>query len=230
MPPTTTDPEQRQRRRVPGRTPYIPLPTNGIDGRDMRAKKPPLLSFLLRMETLRHIARIVSLVALDLAGVFLAIFTALALKAAVREEFDAARAWHGTKDIVAFAGLVTILLFARSGLYAGRAERPGLTRIAASLTQVMAVAVVFAVVNGEHFSSYYVFFGSLVFALLYISSLRVLYERATGAILRAAGYQRRAVLVGTGPHIEAVAHALADAPPPPGQPFGYISRTPRPHN
>ena len=78
MPPTTTDPEQRQRRRLARRTPYIPLPTNGIDGRDMRAKKPPLLSFLLRMETLRHIARVVSLVALDLAGVFLAIFTALA--------------------------------------------------------------------------------------------------------------------------------------------------------
>src|SRR5256714_5254610 len=230
MPPTSTEEQRRARRRGHRATPYIPLPPNGIDGRDVRAKKPPLLSFLLRMETLRHVARVASLVALDLGGVFIAIFTALALKAAVRDEFDAARAWHGTKDIVAFAGLVTVLLFARSGLYAGRAERPGFTRIVASLTQVAVVALLFAVVNGERFSSYYVFYGSLFFAVLYISSLRVLYEHATGAILRAAGYQRRAVLVGTGAHIEAVAHALADAPPPPGQPFGYISRTPRPHN
>ena len=33
----------------------------------------------------------------------------------------------------------------------------------------------------------------------------------TGVLLRAAGYQRRAVLVGTGEHIEAVAHALRDS-------------------
>src|SRR4051812_22917224 len=113
MPPTPTD-EQQERQPRPRRaaTPYIPPPPNGIDGRDVRAKKPPLLSFLLRMETLRHIARIVSLLALDLGGVVLAIFTALALKAAVRDEFDFTRAWHGTKDIVAFAGLVTVLLFA----------------------------------------------------------------------------------------------------------------------
>ena len=40
--------------------------------------------------------------------------------------------------------------------------------------------------------------------------LRYLYERTTGAILRAAGHQRRAVLVGTGKHIREVAHALED--------------------
>src|SRR5205814_8510645 len=102
-----------------------------------------------------------------------------ALKAAVRDEFNAPAAWHGTEDIVAFAALVTVLLFARSGLYAGRAERPGLTRIVASLTQVAVVALLFAVINGEQFSSYYVFYGSLLFAVIYVSSLRMLYERAT---------------------------------------------------
>src|SRR2546423_3067521 len=226
MSPTSTQ-DQRTRRAA---TPYVRLPRNGPNGRDVRAKRPPLLSFLLRMETLRRLARVFSLLALDVGGVFLAIYTALGLKAVVLGDFEAQRVWDGTTEIVAFACLVTVLLFARSGLYAGRAERPGLTRIVASLSQVAVVALLFAVVNGERFSSYYVFYGSLFFAVLYISSLRVLYEHATGAILRAAGYQRRAVLVGTGAHIEAVAHALADAPPPPGQPFGYISRTPRPHN
>src|SRR4051812_13276435 len=229
---TETDQQEAQpHRRWPRRsTPYIPLPRNGIDGRDVRAKRPPLLSFLLRMETLRRLARIISLLALDLAGVVAAIFTALALKAAVRDEFDPSRAWHGTKDIAAFACLVTVLLFARSGLYAGRAERPGLTRIVASLTQVAVVALLFAVVNGEQFSSYYVFYGSLFFAVLYVSLLRVLYDRATGLILRAAGYQRRAVLVGSGAHIEAVAHALSDAAHSPVDLIGFISLSPRPDN
>ena len=58
------------------------------------------------------------------------------------------------------------------------------------------VALIFALVNGEDFSSYYIFYGSLVFAILIVSLLRWSYERATGVILRAAGYQRRAVLVG----------------------------------
>ena len=137
---------------------------------------------------------------------------------------------EGTRSILAFAYLLTALLFARSGLYAERSQRPGLSRIVGSLFQVAFVALIFAVVSGEHFSSYYIFYGSLAFALLYVSSLRYLYERATGAILRAAGYQRRAVLVGTGKHIHDVAHALADAPHSPIEVVGFVSPEPLPPN
>jgi exopolysaccharide biosynthesis polyprenyl glycosylphosphotransferase len=226
MPPFTSE----QQRGSSPEAPYIAAPRNGIEGRDVRSKRPPLLSFLLRLETLRRLGRVVSLLALDLAGVFLAIFTAIALKAWVRGDLDATQVWHGTKDIVAFACLVTVLLFARSGLYAGRAERPGLTRIVGSLFQVAFVALIFAVVNGERFSSYYIFYGSLFFAVAYVSSLRFLYERITGLLLRAAGYQRRAVLVGTGAHIEAVAHALDDAAHSPINVIGFVSLNPRPDN
>src|SRR5207245_8963627 len=83
---------------------------------------------------------------------------------------------------------------------------------------------------GQEFSSYYVFYGSLFFAVLYISSLRFLYERATGWVLRLAGYQRNAVLVGTGAHIEAVAHALDASAHTPVNVIGFISTTPRPDN
>src|SRR5271168_4072523 len=51
--------------------------------RDMRRKRPPALSFLLRMATARRLARVLSLLALDFAGVALAIFSALMVKAAV---------------------------------------------------------------------------------------------------------------------------------------------------
>ena len=199
--------------------------------RDVRRKKPPVLSFLLRMDTFRSGARIVSLLAVDFFAVFAAIFTALALKDAVLGDLDAREAFAQTRDIVAFSYLVTILLFARSDLYARRSARPGLTRIVACLFQVTAVALVFALVNGdeENFSSYYIFYGSLIFAVLYVSALRFLYDRATGLILRAAGYQRRAVLVGTGEHIEAVAHAL-EGHQSPVNVVGFISLTPRPDN
>jgi exopolysaccharide biosynthesis polyprenyl glycosylphosphotransferase len=200
-----------------------------LPDRDVRRKRPPALSFLLRLETVRRLARIVSLLALDFAGVYAAIFTALAIKALVRNEFVASNIAHQTKAIYPFAVLVTVLLFARSELYANRAQRPGLAMIVASLFQVTLVALIFAIANGEQFSSYYIFYGSLFFATVFLGLMRFGYERLTGMLLRAAGYRRRALLVGTGETIEAVAHALADS----GQRIelvGYISLTPRPDN
>jgi len=106
------------------------------------------MSFLLRMATARRLARVLSLLALDFVGVSLAIFTALVLKAAVLGHVDAGQAFHEAKRILAFAYLVTALLFARSGLYAERAQRPGLSRIVGSLFQVAFIALLFAVVSG----------------------------------------------------------------------------------
>ncbi len=214
------------RRPALAEVPPLPLPEQ-----DVRRKRPPALSLVLRLETARKLARVCSLMALDGAGVFLAIFTALVLKSSVLTgELDLRGSFGGTKGIVAFAVLLTALLFARSGLYADRARRPGLARIVASLFQVTIVALLFAVVNGERFSSYYIFYGSLFFAVAYVGSLRYLYEQATGAILRAAGYRRRTLLVGSGDHIEAVAHALAASGPHAFQTVGYVSLTPRPEN
>ncbi len=198
--------------------------------RDMRRKRPPALSFLLRMATARRLARVLSLLALDFAGVALAIFTALILKALAFDRVQFTPALHETERILPFAYLLTALLFARSGLYAARALRPGLSRIVGSLFQVAFVALLFAVVSGEHFTSYYLFYGSLAFALLYVSSLRGAYEGLTGVILRAAGYRRRAVLVGTDKHIVDVAHALSDAPHSPIEVVGFLSPTALPDN
>jgi exopolysaccharide biosynthesis polyprenyl glycosylphosphotransferase len=198
--------------------------------RDMRRKRPPVLSFLLRMATARRFARVVSLLALDFAGVALAIFTSLILKALIFDRVQLTPALHETERILPFAYLLTALLFARSGLYAARALRPGLSRIVGSLFQVAFVALLFAVVSGEHFSSYYLFYGSLAFALLYVSLLRAGYEWLTGVMLRAAGYRRRAVLVGTGKHIGDLAHALGDAPHSPIEVVGFLAPQALPAN
>jgi len=199
--------------------------------RDVRAKRPALLGFVLKLDTLRRLGRVVSLLALDFAGLFAAIFSALALKAALLDDWNPSASLQEAQDTISFAYLITALLFARSGLYSERATRPGLTRIVGSLFQTTVVTLIFAVVNGETFSSYYIFYGTLFFAVLFVASTRWAYEALTGAVLRAAGYQRRAVLVGTGKHIEAVAHALRDTPDHEGiEVVGFISPTPRPDN
>jgi exopolysaccharide biosynthesis polyprenyl glycosylphosphotransferase len=198
---------------------------------DVRRKRPPVLSFLLRWETLRRIGRVASLLALDFAAILGALITALMVKWVVR---DGQWAWNASfdeaMDTVAFAYLVTALLFARSGLYAERAARPGLPKILSSLFWATVVALIFALVNGERYSSYYIFYGTLIVSVLYVSSARWLYETATGALLRAAGYRRRALLVGSGKHIDEVAHALRDEVHAPVDMIGFISLTPRPDN
>jgi exopolysaccharide biosynthesis polyprenyl glycosylphosphotransferase len=198
---------------------------------DVRRKKPPMLSFLLRRETLRRALRVTSLLALDFVALYASIYTALMVKAVLR---DGEWAWHASSveagETIAFAYLVMVLLFARGDLYAERAQRPGLPRIVTSLIQVMLVALVFAVVNGEQYSSYYIFYGTLCFAIAYVSTSRWLYEKLTGVLLRAAGYRRRAVLVGSGKHIEDVHSALVDEVHAPVDMIGFISLTPRPDN
>jgi exopolysaccharide biosynthesis polyprenyl glycosylphosphotransferase len=198
--------------------------------RDVRRKRPPLLMFLLRKETLRRLTRVLSLLALDFVGVGAAIWTAIAVKLALRGEFSFGSTWSDTRISLAFAYLLTVLMFARVDLYADRPRRPGLPRIFAALFQATVIALVFALATGNHFHSYYIFYGGLFFGTVYISGLRELYTRITGWLLEQAGYRRRALLVGSGKHIEAVAHALGGRSRTQVDLVGYISLTPRPQN
>jgi exopolysaccharide biosynthesis polyprenyl glycosylphosphotransferase len=195
-----------------------------LPDRDVRAGKPLVLSPLLRFDTMRALARVGILGALDLAGLFLAIYTALVLKTAIVAPEQLDQMWGQAKDYFPLGGLVMLLLFARSGLYRDRSQRPGFSRVIASLFQVTLVVLIYAEIEGEPFQSYYIFYGSLFFALLYVSGFRWAFERVSGLILRAAGYRRRAVLVGSGSNIQAVAHALRDSREI--DPFGFVTRTP----
>jgi exopolysaccharide biosynthesis polyprenyl glycosylphosphotransferase len=121
-------------------------------------------------------------------------------------------------------------MFAHADLYADRPRRPGLTRITAALFQVTVIALVFALASGQHFSSYFIFYGSLFFGIVYVATLREIHLRITGWLLAQAGYQRRALLVGSGKHIDEVAHALEARSRTQVDVAGYISLTPRPQN
>jgi exopolysaccharide biosynthesis polyprenyl glycosylphosphotransferase len=197
-----------------------------LPSRDVRARKP----LLLRLEMGRAIVRVTTLVGLDVVGVFLAIWTALEVKAAIRDKSNLTLSFHQALDVAPLACLVTILLFARSRLYGPRAIRPGFSRVIGSLFQVMIVSLIYGVVEGGHFSSYYIFYGSLFFALIYVSAFRWGFEQASGVLLRAAGYRRRAVLVGSGPHIQEVAAALGGGKHPEVEPVGFVSLSPLPEN
>jgi exopolysaccharide biosynthesis polyprenyl glycosylphosphotransferase len=198
--------------------------------RDVRARRPSMLAALRQARVLPRLTRVTSLLALDFAAVWAAIFSALAFKELVRGNFVFSRVEDQTWDYLPFVFLVTALLFARSNLYSRREARPGLVAITACLFQVTIVSVIFALANGLEFSSYYIFYGGLFFGLVMVGGARWIYERVTDLVLRAFGRSRRAILVGSGHQIEAVAHALADSSPTSYDTVGYISLTPRPDN
>jgi exopolysaccharide biosynthesis polyprenyl glycosylphosphotransferase len=206
------------------------LVTTPLPPRDVRRKRPPVLSFVLRLETLRRVARVLSLLAIDFVGVVGGLFTALLIKLALGHHFSVAAGWHETQQWIAFAYLVTVLMFARADLYADRPSRPGLAAIVTALFQATVIALVFALASGQHFTSYFLFYGSLFFGIVYITTLRYAHTLLTGKLLEKAGYRRRALLVGSGKHIEAVAHALSERSHTPVDLVGYISLKPRPQN
>ena len=193
-----------------------------LPDRDVRARRPLLLATLLHFETLRRGARVGVLGLIDIAGLTAALVTALMLKYLVQFGYTGAEASvEQAVDVAPLACLVLILLFARSGLYRDREQRPGFATVISSLFQLTLLMLLYAVIEGYEFSSYYIFYGTLLFALLYVAAGRWAFERVSGFMLHAAGYSRRAVLVGSGPNIEAVVTALGDSSEI--EPFGFVS-------
>ena len=201
-----------------------------LPDRDVRRKRPPLLSLFLRLDTLRRICRALSLLVLDFIGVAATLVSALWLKVAVHGHPSLATAWHSARPMLAFAYLVTVLMFARADLYAERARRPGILRIFTSLCLVALIALVFALADRQEFETYFIFYGSVVIGTVYIGALRYVHTLVTGWVLTNAGYRPRALLVGSGKHIEAVAEALGTRARARVEIVGYISLAPRPQN
>jgi exopolysaccharide biosynthesis polyprenyl glycosylphosphotransferase len=198
-----------------------------LPARDVRRKRPPLISFVLRRATARALTRTVILLAIDFVAVCGALLAASACKLAFEHGFTWPATWQSADHFLAFAYLLTVLAFARLDLYADRPRRPGLAKIVTGLFQATVLGVIFSLANGDHFSSYWIFYGSLAFAIVIDSALREVYTQATGRLLEQVGYRRRAVLVGSGTHIGAVADALEGRPRGDVDVLGYISLSQR---
>src|ERR1700727_940709 len=91
-----------------------------LPDRDVRRKRPPVLMFLLRWETLRRLIRVISLLALDFIGITAALYTAIVVKLALKGGLGLHVPWTDTRPSLAFAYLITVLMFARADLYADR--------------------------------------------------------------------------------------------------------------
>lgn len=165
---------------------------------DVRASTPYFLSRTPLKSLTRRLASILALVALDVAGLILGLYAALALRAVV---FDPKPVlwgllWDHETSWLAFLILLLVLVFWQAQLYAPRELREGSGRIVPSVVLIAALSLAFAIGTGQHFETFGLYVVGAVLVALLISVFRGSYEAFTGSVMRAMGVRRKVVLVG----------------------------------
>ncbi len=166
---------------------------------DIRAGHPYLLSRGLFQAFLRRGASIVVLVAIDLSGLALGLYAALALRSEIRDPKPILwnLLWTHETDWLPFLALLLPLEFWRNRLYGPRELREGAGRIVPSVLLVALLALAFAIGTGQHFTTFGLYAAAAAFVAVLISLFRWSYETFTGGLLRSLGVRRRAVIVGS---------------------------------
>jgi exopolysaccharide biosynthesis polyprenyl glycosylphosphotransferase len=165
---------------------------------DVRAAKPYLLSATPLKSLVRRLASIAVLATIDVGGLLLGLYAALALRALI---FDPkpilwGLLWDHEASWLAFLILLLVLVFWQAGLYAPREVRESAGRVVPSVFLVAALSLAFAIGTGQHFTTFGLYIVGAVFVAALVAVFRASYENLTGVLMRAAGVRRKAVLVG----------------------------------
>jgi exopolysaccharide biosynthesis polyprenyl glycosylphosphotransferase len=171
---------------------------------DLRAVRPYLLTRSPLKTLVRRAVSIVVLVAIDLSGLVIGLYLALAFRSLL---FDPKPIlwnllWTHETDWLSFLTLLLLLVFWRNRLYGPRELREGAGRIVSSVVLVAVLALVFAVGTGQHFTTFGLYAVSALLVAVLISMFRWAYETASGALMRSVGVRRRALLVGDAEQVE----------------------------
>jgi exopolysaccharide biosynthesis polyprenyl glycosylphosphotransferase len=169
-----------------------------LPAEDVRAARPYFLSASPLKTLVRRVASILMLVVIDVTGLIIGLYLALAIRAIV---FDPkpilwGLLWTNETDWLPFLILLLVLVFWRAGLYAPRELREGAGRVVPSVFLVSALSLAFAIGTGQHFTTFGLYLVGAILVAALIGVLRASYELITGSVLRAVGVRRRAILVG----------------------------------
>jgi FlaA1/EpsC-like NDP-sugar epimerase len=180
---------------------------------DIRATRTTILARPPLRSLARRLASIAALVTIDVCGLALGLYLALALRWLYYEHelplwgipWDAESQW------LPFLTLITILVFWQAGLYAERERRAGIGRVVYSLVLVAVLTVVFAWGVDHEFGTYGLAPTAVVICAALISLLRASYERVTRDVMHLLGVRRRAVLIGEGDNVAHLLRTLGQA-------------------
>ena len=184
-------------------------PTGAEDVRRARlyvASRGPLVGLV------RRSLSIVALVAADIAGLALGVYSALVLRSIVYgDTIYWSLLWQtGPADWLPFLAPVTVLVFLQSGLYAPRERRAGAGRILGALILVALIVLAFGLGTDHRFTTTGLIPTAVVTSALAIGALRAAYGSIALELMRVAGVRRRLLLVGDEDslrHLERQLHA-----------------------
>ncbi len=165
---------------------------------DVRASRPYLLSSSPFKSLLRRLGSIAALVAIDICGLLIGLYGALALRALVVDPKPIlwGLLWDQETSWLAFLILLLVLVFWRAGLYAPRELREGAGRVVPSVFLVAALALAFVIGTGQHYTTFGLYIVGAILVATCIGAFRASYELVTGTVMAAVGVRRKAVLVG----------------------------------
>jgi exopolysaccharide biosynthesis polyprenyl glycosylphosphotransferase len=176
----------------------VSAPARKLPVEDVRSARP----YLLRRNPLetfaRRVASILALVVIDITGLTIGLYAAIALRALVRDPHPILwnLLWNAESDWLPFLTLLLLLVFWRNRLYGPRELREGAGRIVPSVVLVTALTVAFAIGTSQHFTTFGLYGVAAITVATSISVLRWSYDTATGTLMRSFGVRRRVLLVG----------------------------------
>jgi exopolysaccharide biosynthesis polyprenyl glycosylphosphotransferase len=172
-------------------------PASGIV-EDVRYGRPSFLARAPLKGLARRVVSALTLAAIDIAGLVLGVYVALAVRAVLVDPHPVlwGLLWDQETSWLPFLILIMILVFWQASLYAPRELREGAARVAPSVFLVAALSLGFAAGTGQHFTTFGLYVVAAITVTTLIALFRTSYETLTGSLLRSLGVRRRAVLVG----------------------------------
>jgi exopolysaccharide biosynthesis polyprenyl glycosylphosphotransferase len=173
-------------------------PENGEPVADERSSRPYIFSPMPLKTLARRVASVVCLIAIDIAGLVIGLYGALALRSLIVDPKPIlwGLLWDHETSWLAFLILLLVLVFWQAGLYKPRETREAAARVVPSVILVAALSLAFAIGTGQHFTTFGLYVTAAAFVAVLIGIFRGSYELLTGYLLRAAGVRRKAMVVG----------------------------------
>jgi exopolysaccharide biosynthesis polyprenyl glycosylphosphotransferase len=163
------------------------------------------------MTVLRRVLSIASLIALDVVGLGVGLYTALVLRQVIYGEttFYWNLLWReGPGAWLPFLAPITVLVFLQAGLYAVRERRSGPGRVLSSLVLVALIVLAFGLGTSYDFTTSGLIPTAVVTCTIAIGLLRSAYGSLSLELMRKVGIRRRVVLVGHGENLARIHRQL----------------------
>jgi exopolysaccharide biosynthesis polyprenyl glycosylphosphotransferase len=186
---------------APTKPPLRPEPPPappGEDPGDIRRSRLYLLSRGPVVGLVRRGVSVAALVAADVAGLALGLYSALVLRSLVYgDTVFWSLLWDtGPADWLPFLAPITVIVFFQAGLYAPRERRAGSGRILAALVLVALIVLAFGLGTDYDFTTTGLIPTAVATSAVSISLLRAAYDSVSLELMGLAGIRRRLLLVG----------------------------------